>query len=1608
MELSDLLEQFEKRFGTQRDKGTAFEDLIAKYMQLDPLYANDIEKVWKWTDFPYRGNVGDTGIDLVAQTYFGDFWAVQCKFYSANTQISKGDVDTFLSTSSKFFYVNGVQTKFSHRYFVTTTDNYTKNADDALRNQDPAVTRIGMDELLNSPINWDQFALNDSLVLQDKYGLRPHQRKAVDDVLKGFQTNDRGKLIMACGTGKTFTSLRCAEELLNGRGNILFLVPSIALVNQTLSEWAAQSNYSFDSIVICSDSKASKNEDNTNMVDDLLIPSTTNLNALKEWVHRIDESKIVPIDKKNMHYVFSTYQSIEKVSEMQKATGFHFDLMICDEAHRTTGVKLSGEDESYFTKVHDNSFIQADKRLYMTATPRVYGSAVKEKAKDADALLCSMDDESIYGPEFHCLTFGDAVNQKLLTDYKVLILAVDEGYVKKELQNLLTDENHEIKLDDAVKIMGCWKGLSKISIDPNDNSFKSDPAPMKRAVAFTNRIKDSQNLVKAFEEIQEYMDIHHPIEKERLSDIEIQHVDGSFNAIEKKKRIQWLKEGSDDNTCRILTNARCLSEGVDVPALDAVMFLNPRSSIVDIIQSVGRVMRKAEGKLYGYIILPIGVSATEEPDKALDNNDKYKIVWDVLQALRSHDDRFDNTINKISLNKKRPDQIAVVGIGEDKRGEQDSDSGKSSAEKVKEKVEQIALDLESLEDWQNSIYAKMVKKVGSRLYWERWASNVGEIAKAYKERINLLLEKHDPKIDTAMQDFVAGLQNNLNGSITQADAIEMLSQHLITKPVFDALFGDYEFVASNPVSKSMERMIKILDNPAMNTEKEGLEKFYNSVKKYVNGIDNAEAKQSIIKDLYERFFKVVMPTATQQLGIVYTPVECVDFIINSVEKVLNQEFGKSMSDRNIHIIDGFTGTGTFIVRLLQSGIIKPEDFLYKYTNEIHANEYVLLAYYIAAINIEEAFHEISKSDEYVPFDGIVMTDTFQLYEDWKDDDFTKAINEEILPTNSKRAKRQRELPITVCIGNPPYSVGQSDSNSNSRNLSYEKLDSVIKNTYAKYTSATSKKALYDSYIRAFRWATNSLKNNGIIGFITNGSYIDTQAFDGFRKCLLEDFTSVYVFNLRGNQRTSGETSRKEGGKIFGSGSRTPVAITILVKNENRERDGYVHYCDIGDYLTREQKLSIISDKHDISKIEWKNIIPDKNNDWINRRNENFKIFYRLIPIKKYDETTKSIFTVNSMGISTNRDAWAQNYSKDKLLKNMERHVDFYNLQVDKCNNKITKENEKPSFFKDNDYTKISWTSSLESALNRNIKYTFQPDSIRVNAYRPFTKEYIYYGEGMVHRRAQFDKLYPSIETKNVTIITTGTGTTKSFSCCITNMFTDVQYLGNAQCFPLYWYDFGRDGIGEYAVKHDGISNWFLNKCKTKYNKEITKEDIFYYIYGMLHSSDYKNKFEADLKKELPRIPLVDKYEDFFEFSNTGRKLADLHLNYETVGPCKGVSVAGAENNLGTDPYEFYTVQKMKFIKKGQKGTIIYNEHIKVINIPEKAYEYVVNGKSAIEWIMERYAITTDKASGIVNDPNDWSKEVGNPRYILDLLLSIINVSVQTVDLVNSLPKLNFE
>ena len=1617
-----ILDKYRKISFSERDKGDRFERLMQVYLQTDPRYAYLFKRVWLWEEFPGRTDLGgfDTGIDLVALTFDGDYWAIQCKCYQESSLIDKPAVDSFLSTSSREFKDENFRTTgFAHRLWISTTNKWGPNASEAIKNQNPPVTRLNLFDLQESPVDWDKLeqGISGELSRTEKKTIRPHQKEAIDKTHEYFKSADRGKMIMACGTGKTFISLRIAERETNGTGMILFLVPSISLLGQALREWSADALEPINPVCICSDPeisrKKTKNDDSDSFsIVDLALPASTNV---KDILHQFPQIKAK--ENSGLTVVFSTYQSIVVIANAQKELqktniGFgEFDLIICDEAHRTTGVTLSDEDSSAFIKVHDNNFIKGKKRLYMTATPRLYSDDTKSKAAQADAVLCSMDDAN-YGDEIYRIGFGEAVERDLLTDYKVLILTLSDKDVPPSVQKMIADKESEINTDDASKLIGCINALSKQILGDEGAIKASDPEPMRRAVAFCSSIAVSKKITATFNTATDaYINSLPDEKKDQMVPVASEHMDGTMSAPKRDELLGWLKEDAGKNECRILTNVRCLSEGIDVPSLDAVMFLSARNSQVDVVQSVGRVMRKSPGKKYGYIIIPVVVPANVEADKALDDNERYKVVWTVLNALRAHDDRFNATVNKIELNKSRPLQI-LVGRPEysfDNEGLPMVAEDQAAYGANKDFSNQLALQFEQL---QNVVFARMVQKVGDRRYWEQWAKNVAEIAERQGDRINRLILKEDHH-KIAFDEFMKGLQKNINPSITKQEAVEMLSQHIITKPVFEALFEGYSFVKNNPISMSMQTMLDYLEEEAIEKDTETLQKFYESVKMRASGIDNAEGKQRIIIELYDKFFKTAFPKMVAKLGIVYTPVEVVDFIIHSVNDVLKKEFDRSLNDENIHILDPFTGTGTFITRLIQSGLIDKNDLKRKYQHEIHANEIVLLAYYIAAVNIENAFHDTIGETDYQAFDGICLTDTFQLGES----DESEKLFSEMFPQNSERVAKQKKSPLRVIIGNPPYSVGQKSANDNAQNQKYPHLDKRIEDTYINAFKGAGRRSLYDAYIKSFRWASDRLEkeNGGIISFVTNSGWLNSNSADGFRKVIEKEFSGIYVLNLRGAVRgRSGDAAKKEGQNIFDI--MTGVAITILVKNPQKQvNKAEIFYHDIGEYLPKKEKINrIIQFKSVINpNINWQKIKPNEYSDWISQRNEGFESFLHLESENKFDFKTNSFFTINSAGVVTNRDSWVYNFSKNSLSQNIHKTINFYNQERERFFEEKAK-NSNIAFekFIIYDSTQITWdTRRLKGGLEKNLIIKFNNDSLRKANYRPFCKQFLYFNHELNHSRYYQAFYFPKSNLDNLIISIAGTGERKGFAVLISDEITDMNmYDGGSQCFPLYYYEerqkqsrslFDTDeGDGEY-IRRDGVSDFILERAKAMYGKNVGKEDIFYYVYGFLHSPEYKEKFANDLKKMLPRLPLVEDVRDFWKFSKAGRALAELHINYETVPAYEGVTVKGADSG-------FYKIEKMRFPKKDQKDTIIYNSKIVIKNIPAKAYDYVVNGKSAIEWIMERYQITTHKESGIKNDPNDWATEIGNPRYILDLLLSIINISVQTVDIVASLPKLKFE
>lgn len=1564
--LRQILQQY-REGQYNRDKGDAFERLICAYLKTDPQYQALFSSVCLWKNWEEREAPGyklpDTGIDLVAKFRDGSgYCAIQCKFYE--TAVAMSDLGNFFTLSGK----GG----FTQRLIIATAP-LTKHAADALDGQTIPVSIITLEDLEAAPVDWAQFSIDapEKLTASQKKSPRPHQQEALDAVVQGFASHERGKLIMACGTGKTYTSLIIAEKLVERGGVVLFLVPSIALLSQTLRAWTADATVPLRCFAVCSDSKASRNEEDMRIAE-MAYPATTDAAKLAQAFQQTQDPDALTV-------IFSTYQSIAVVHEAQVAAGFTFDLVICDEAHRTAGYTVKGEDHSAFVRVHDADYIRGKKRLYMTATPKLYAEASKAKAKQTETEVFSMDDAACFGPEFHRLRFDEAVRRGLLSDYKVLVLAVDERFVSHALAQRLSDESDELKLDDAVKIVGCWRGLAK-KLAQDDSADKSaDPTPMRTAIAFAATIKHSKQVAKEFSRIAN--DLQGAAD---MPVLEAEHVDGSMNVVERNKKLSWLKDNvsSDAPVCRILSNARCLSEGVDVPALDAAIFLNPRDSVVEVVQSVGRVMRKAPGKQYGYVIIPIGISMGSSPEKALDNNKKYRVIWQVLNALRAHDERLDRQFARIDLLGKDNKVVEVIGVTDD--------------DDKADRPQWLPLPPApgELEEWQNAIFGKIVHKCGDRLYWETWAKDIATIADLHQTRIRTMLEHPTAEQRRAFDTFLHGLQNNINPGIDEAQGIEMLAQHIITKPVFDALFEGYAFTEHNPVSQSMQAILDVLKKQALDKEQDKLEGFYASIRERVSDIHDPAARQKIILELYQKFFKTAFPKMVERLGIVYTPVEVVDFIIRSADKALQKHFHCRLQDEGVHILDPFTGTGTFPVRLLESGVIPPDRLAHKYRHELHANEIVLLAYYIAAINVEEAFHRIT-GNPYEPFPGICLTDTFQLNE-------TDGKVDIGLPQNIDRVNEQKARDIRVIVSNPPYSAGQKNANDNNQNLKYPRLDSRIAATYAAHSTATLQRKLYDSYIRAFRWASDRIGTEGIVCFVTNGAWLDRGIGDGFRHELEWEFSAIYVFNLRGDQRTSGELSHKEGGKIFGSGSRAPIAITLLVKKDGHSGKAVIRYHDIGDYLTQDAKLAKIAAFGDYTTLPWTVLQPNEHDDWINQRNAAFSDF---VPLN--DDEKTAIFYIRSLGSSSNRDAWCYNYSNIRLCNNIKNMILVYNNQCDiYINNKKNLQNNNI----EHDSKKIKWSANLKSYLHRNKIIKFSEIHVRYSTYRPYTKQYLYADKHLIERPGHQPNIFPTPSHKNLTIQVTGIGVTKDFSCLILNTISDIQAVANGQCFPLYYYekaDSGKQGnlleIGQTTetgyVRKEAVTDAGLELFRNHYEDDsISKEDLFYYVYGVLHSPKYREDYAADLKKTLPRVPLAP---DFWAFSKAGRELAHWHLDYESVEPWPVEEERQPQGDK--DDFAYYHVEKMRFPKKGEKGSIIFNPFITFKNIPLEAYDYVVNGKSALEWIMERYAATVDKDSGIRNDPNDWCREHNDPRYIYNLVKRIIRVSMETNKIVAALP-----
>ena len=1657
----------------KKDQGTAWERAVQFYFKNDPLYEGRFDDVWMWADAPTNPGKQDVGIDLVARDAdTGEYWAIQAKCYTEKT-LSEKDVSTF--------FMQATDDTYAYKVLVDTSPRLTKNLDAYVREHDNVI-RIGLDDIKRSNLPWQDFwthgmhltceevhAARERLVFEP----RKHQRRAIDAVKAEFDGADRTTLVMACGTGKTLTALRLAEELVPG-GTVLFLAPSISLVAQSMRDWAEQVRGRLNPYVVCSDPKASslgkgdpaEVAESYGTLSMVPYPATTNPELLASRFRSEPDA---------LNVVFSTYQSIDVIHEAQEAGLPAFDLVICDEAHRTTG-RMHGEDgradETAFVRVHDNAWIDARRRLYMTATPRVYETRDEQLpgvAKVSDGLVASMDNPEVYGRICHRLSFGAAVSQGLLTDYKLVVMQVDQSMMPRSIQRLVANNANEIEMPDAARFLGVWKALfdrthagGAMDLDGTGASEGDDARRvLHHGIAFAANIAASKFLSERFQQVVDTYLQGMEEEDAGLGDggrhvrVDVRHVDGTMTAPERAERLDWLAGDDGDDVCRILSNARCLAEGIDVPALDAVIYLSKRRSKVDIIQSVGRVMRTSPGKRYGYIVIPIFVAEGGDPGAALSSSKEYGRIWDVASALRSHDERLDAKINAASLGDAeplkevvefevldpsrldRPRNVAnrVHRMGEDardddyeltapaklKRGEIDPNQGRFL----------LGEDEDSIQEMARAIRAQIVRKCGTKIYWSEWSSDVGAVTRARADQIRSLVAAPGRAAD-AFGEFLTGLRDTLNPDYEADHAVDVLAQHEVTRPNFDALFNQDQVREGNPIVAGIERALSALYDAGLESSLDSSEltDLYSQVRVIASQVQSDTAKQNLIKELYNDFFAAAFKDTAEELGIVYTPVEVVDAQLHMVQRALEREFGEHLGDRGVHILDGFAGTGTYLSRLIEDPTLIPdEDLPYKYDHDLHSNEIVPLAATIMDINIEQSYHA-RMGGAYRPFPGALLCDTFQLGEE------DNVIDRRTFLENSDRIEEQVATDITVIVGNPPYRAGDK-GNTGNQNAKYRTLDGRIAGTYAANTKASNKNSLYDHYIRAFRWASDRIGDAGIVCFVSNGGWLKGDAASGVRRCFCDEFNSIYVYNLRGNQRTQGEESRREGGKIFDSGSRATIAITLLVKNPASKEHGVIRYRDIGDYLSRQQKLDILKDAVDADP-EWAVLTPDRHGDWLDQRDDSWYEFAPMGIEKR--KGILGLFDIWSCGLKTQRDPWAWGYSKSQVAHQMAELIGNTNDAVDEMRCMGSKTVPR-------DDKRYSWTRRIEDYAKRHMNIDYVPDSVVVGCYRPFCKQWVYYERTMNEMTYQQPRFFPLAAGErakgptsnpnaasltevtaeagmkgksgrndlpamsphcltNLEICMTGPASGREFSCLISAQVPDLHMQSTSQCFPLYWYDEpSGDGLlgRSEPVRHDAITDESLTVFHEAYgDASITKEDIFFYVYGLLHSPEYRRRFANNLKKELPRIPLA---KDFRAFEEAGRKLGELHVNYESVEPWPVEEVGSSENPGRTEKMAWGKVRDKETGKLVKDFTVLkVSDSLTLRGIPERAQEYVVNGKSALGWLVDRYKVTTDKKSGIVNDPNLYAPD--NPRYIVDLVESVITVSLETLDIVDSLPPLN--
>ena len=847
----------------------------------------------------------------------------------------------------------------------------------------------------------------------------------------------------------------------------------------------------------------------------------------------------------------------------------------------------------------------------------------------------------------------------------------------------------------------------------------------------------------------------------------------------------------------------------------------------------------------------------------------------------------------------------------------------------------------------------------------------------------LIEERHetDPAFKKAFADFYDTCRTSINPELSQNAVEEMLTQHILTERIFRTVFNNSAFTRRNIVAREIENVVDTLIRESFSREEflKRLDRFYIAIEQAATLCRDFSQKQHFLNTFYEKFFQGFSEDVADTHGIVYTPQPIVDFMVNSVEQILETKFDRSLSDTGVHIIDPFVGTGNFIVRLMQD--IQGTALEAKYRHELHCNEVMLLPYYIASLNIEQEYFQ--RTGTYLPFEGIALADTFELLEQQQTEFFTQE--------NTERVKRQKATDMFVVIGNPPYNMGQVNENDNNRNRKYKAMDDRIAETYTKDSKATLRNKLYDPYVKAIRWASDRIGEEGIVAFVTNNGFLDRTAFDGMRKHLADDFDTIYILDLGGNVR---ENPKLSGTTHNVFGIQVGVSINLFIKRSPAKpppKSAEIFYARVNQFWRKEEKYNYLNSKEHYQNIEWKRVEPDSRYTWLTEGlHAEFDAFIPMGTKEARRGKKKAvdvIFKTYSLGISTNRDAWTRNFNRNSLTENVSRTIDTYNDQVFKWERRGSQNADVDDFVISDD-RKIKWSRNLKRELKRKKIAEYTERKVRNSLYRPFTKSHLFFDRIMNDEVSHFPSIFPIPETerKNRVICLNVSRTGNNFHILMVDVIPDLHLTGDSQCFPFYTYD--EDGTN----RQENITDWALVEFRTHYgNDTITKWDIFHYNYALLHHPTYREKYKMNLKRDLPHLPFA---EDFWGFAKAGAQLAELHVNYESVPKYDGLTYIETPG-IPID----WRVERMRLSK--DKTQLKYNDFLTLDGIPAEVFAYRLGNRSALEWIADQYRIKIDKRSGIVNNPN----RADTPQYIVDLIGQVITVSLKTVRIVKNLPSL---